>query len=169
MRKEVLSEEHLIESHPDGPNVGLTVVRLVVKDLRGHVERRTQDGLSSFVLGAQQFGEPEVPQLDDPVMFENVSEFEIPVHNFAFDEGLEGVQDLYEVLKSLFLRELFLGFDGCEQIALVTELEDEIDVVDSLLDVNEPDYIIILTTLQHLDLVLQQLRELAYGIIHCYP
>ena len=95
-------------------------------------------------------------------MLENVSKFEIPVHDFAFDEGLEGVQDLYEVLKSLFLREFFLGLDGCEQIALVAELEDEIDVVDSLLDVNEPDDIIILTTLQHLNLVLQQLRELAY-------
>lgn len=50
---ELLPEEHLVEGNPDGPDIGLTVIGLVIEYLGSHVERRAQDGLCSLVLRAE--------------------------------------------------------------------------------------------------------------------
>lgn len=52
-RKGNLPEEHLVEGNPDGPDIGLTVIGLVIEYLGSHVERRAQDGLCSLVLRAE--------------------------------------------------------------------------------------------------------------------
>ena len=83
----------------------------MVQDLWGHVQWRTEDGLSSLILRTQQLSEAEVPDLDHPIVLEDVSQFEVAVHDLAFDQGLEGVKNLHEELKGFFLGELLLEFE----------------------------------------------------------
>ena len=83
------------------------------------------------------------------------------MHDLALDEGLEGVEDLHEVLQRLLLGQLLLVFEIGEQVALVAVLEYEVDVVGGLLDVDEPDDVVVLAALEHLDLVLEEFGELA--------
>ena len=84
------------------------------------------------VFGAEEFGEAEVGYFDDAVVLEEVGEFEIAVHDFVFNESLEGMEDLDEVFDGL--GEFLLALEVCAQVALVAELEDEVDVVDGFLD-----------------------------------
>lgn len=66
-------------------------------------------------------------------MQQNISQFEIPVHNLILDESLKGVEDLHEVLYGFVLAEELLLLDPYHEIALVAVLEYEIDVVGGLL------------------------------------
>lgn len=85
MREVVLAEEQLVEGHADRPDVRLAVVALVVKHLGSHVQRRTQDRLHLLVLRTQQLRKAEVCDLDGAVVLEYIGQFEVPVHDFAFD------------------------------------------------------------------------------------
>ena len=76
-------------------------------------------------------------------MFEDVGQFKIAMHDFIFDEGLEGMQNLDEVLDSLIFGEFLLVLEVCAQIALIAVLEDQVDVVGGLLDVEELDDVVI--------------------------
>lgn len=71
------------------------------------------------------------------------------------------MQDLHEVFKRFLLWQFLLGFEVGQQVALVTILEYEVDVVGCLLDVDEPDDVVIAATLEDLYLVLEQLGKLA--------
>lgn len=57
------------------------------------------------------------------------------------------MQDLHEVLKCFFLGQFLLCLEVGEQVALVAILEYEVDVVGCLLDIDEPDDVVIATTL----------------------
>lgn len=57
-------------------------------------------------------------------MFQNISKFEIPMHDLALDQSLKGVQNLNKIFKSLLLGKLLAGLDGGEKVALIAELED---------------------------------------------
>jgi hypothetical protein len=89
-------------------------------------------------------------------VFEDVSQFKIPVHDFGLDQGLEGVEDLNEVLEGFFLGELLLGLESSHEVALVAILQHQVDVVDSLLYVDKSHDIVILAAPKNLNLVVQQ-------------
>ena len=109
-----------------------------------------------LVFGVEEFGEAEVGYFDGAVVLEDVGEFEIAVHDFVFNESLEGVEDLDEVFDGLVLLQEFL-------LALeVAELEDEVDVVDGFLDVEQLDDVVVPAGLQHFDFVFEEFDELAY-------
>ena len=95
-------------------------------------------------------------------MFKNIGKFKITMHDLALHQSLESMQNLNKILQSLLLRKLLPGFDGGEKIALIAKLEDEVDVIDSFLDVDQPDDIVIFAALQDLNLVLEQLGELPW-------
>jgi hypothetical protein len=98
----VLSIEHFVETGADGPDVCLGVVLAVAEDFGGHVEGGAEHG-GGVVLSGQQFGESEVGDLDVVAVEEDVGELEVPVHDLGVDKGLEGVEDLPEVLQHLLL------------------------------------------------------------------
>lgn len=158
----VLPEQHFVKCHPNGPDVCLTVVGSVVQNLRSHIQGRPQNGLRFLVFRPQQFGKPKVSNFDDAVVLEDVSEFEVPVHNFGFDESLKGVEDLNKVLEGFFLGELFLGLESSHEVSFVAVLQDQVDVVDCFFNVDEPDDIVILAAAEHLNLVIEQFGKLSY-------
>jgi hypothetical protein len=57
------------------------------------------------------------------------------VHDFIFDEGLEGAKNLDEELDSFFFRDGLIFLKILRQIPFVAVLKDEVEVVGSLLDV----------------------------------
>ena len=93
-------------------------------------------------------------------MLQNVCQFKISVHNLTLDQRLECMQYLYKVLKCLLLGKLLLSLDGSQKIALITVLKNEVNIIDCFFDVNQSNYVVILATFQHLNLVFQQLGEL---------
>lgn len=93
-------------------------------------------------------------------MEQDVSELEVPVHDLVLDEGLEGIEDLAEVLDDLFLREQSFLPDLGEHISSIAVLEHEVVVVGGLLEGVELDYVRVVAGLQHFDLVLKQFVKL---------
>jgi hypothetical protein len=133
----------------------------MVQHLGSHIQWRTQNSLDLLVLRTQQLSESEIRYLDGAVVLEYIGQFEVPVHDFTFDQRLKGMQNLHEVLKRLLLWQFLLSFEVGQQVALVTILQYEVDVVGCLLDVDEPDDVVIAATLKDLYLVLEQFGKLA--------
>jgi hypothetical protein len=102
-------------------------------------------------------------------MHENIGQLKIPVHDLVLDEGLERVQDLDEELDGLLLIERFFLFQIGREVALIAILEDQIKVVRRLLDIVQFDNVAVVTGFEHLDLVLEQLHELALVRLQIYP
>ena len=102
-------------------------------------------------------------------MHENIGQLKIPVHDLVLDQGLERVQDLDEELDGLLLIERFLLFQIGREVALIAILEDQIKVVRRLLDIVQLDDVAVVTGFEHLDLVLEQLHELALVRLQIYP
>lgn len=130
------------------------------EDLGRHVEGRAEDG-GGVVVVCEQLGEAEVGDLDVAVVEEDVGELEVAVHDLVLDERLEGVEDLAEVLDDLVLRQHALPAHLGQHVAPVAVLQHEVVVVGRLLERVQLDDEGIVAGLQHLDLVLQQLVELA--------
>lgn len=160
MAVELLAVEHFVYAGSDGPDVGLVVVLVAAEHFRCHVERRAEDS-GRVVVGGKQLGKAEVGDLDVAVVEQDVGELEVAVHDLVLDEGLEGVEDLAEVLDDFVLRqESFLAHLG-EHVAAVAVLEHEVVVVGRLLERVQLDDEGVVAGLEHLDFVLQQLVELA--------
>lgn len=102
-------------------------------------------------------------------MHENVGQLEIPVHDFVLDQGLERVEDLDEELDCLLLVESFLFFQVGWEVTLIAILKDQIKVVRCLLDIIQFDDVAVVTGFEYLDLVLEQLHELALIRLQIYP
>lgn len=109
----------------------------------------------------EQLGEPEIGDLDVAVVEEDVGELEVAVHDLVLDEGLEGVEDLAEVLDDLVLRQQSLPAHLGQHVAPVAVLQHEVVVVRGLLEGVQLDDEGVVAGLEHLNLVLQQLVELA--------
>lgn len=71
------------------------------------------------------------------------------------------MQDLHEVLERFLLWQFLLGFEVGQKVTFVTILEYEVDVVGCLLDVDEPNDVVIAAALEDLYLVLEQFGKLA--------
>lgn len=154
------AKEHLIEDDSDGPNVSLAIVVGSPEDFGSHIERRPQHGLGELLIG-KQFGEAEISDFDLPVVHEDVGQFEVSMHDLVLVEGFKGVEDLEEELDRLLLGECFVLFEILGEVALVAVLQDEVEVVGSLLDVVELDDVPVIAGLEHFDLVLKQLQKFA--------
>lgn len=71
------------------------------------------------------------------------------------------MKNLYKILQRLILRKFLTSLQSTHQVALVTILENKINVVGSFFDVDQPDDVVILATPKHLNLVIQQFGKLA--------
>lgn len=78
-----LTEQHLEEDDPDGPDVmfGGVLVRVVLQELGGHVQGRTYATLTAYLFGlvADVLGEPEVSYFEGITIDEDVGRFEVSV------------------------------------------------------------------------------------------
>lgn len=123
------------------------------EDFRSHVERRAQHGLRELLV-CEQFREAEISDFDFAIVHEDVSQFEVSMHDLVLVEGLEGVEDLEEELDGFLLGERLVLLEVLGEVALVAVLQDEVEVVGGLLDVVELDDISVIAGLEHLDLIL---------------
>lgn len=105
-----LPEQHLIEAHPNGIDIGLVIVILPIDDLRRHIQRRAQHRLGEVLL-TQQLREPKIGNLDLPIMQQNIGEFEVPMHDLILHEGLKPVKNLNQELHGLILRQVLFLFE----------------------------------------------------------
>lgn len=94
-------------------------------------------------------------------MPEYVGEFEVAMEYLVLEEVMKAIDDFAEYLDGLLLSEVLALLDVAVEIAVVAVLQHQVVVVGCLLHVVELDDVVALAALQHLDLALQQLLELA--------
>lgn len=70
------------------------------------------------------------------------------------------MKNLYKELNCLFFRNVFLFFDIGSKVSFIAELKNEVNIVDSLFDINEAYDVIILTGFKDLNFVIKELCEL---------
>ena len=92
-------------------------------------------------------------------MFQNIGQFKIAMHDFVLDEGLKPVQDLHKILDSFFFWDVFLFLEVGSEVAFITVLQNQVDVINSLLDINKPNDIVVATRLKDLYFVIKKLSE----------
>lgn len=102
-------------------------------------------------------------------MHEYIRQFEIPMHDLMLIKGFECIQDLYEELNGLFLRQCLVLLEVLREIAFVAVLKNEVEVVGSLLDVVQLYDVFVIAGLEHFYLVLEQFQELAWVRDMGYP
>lgn len=78
-------------------------------------------------------------------MFEHIGQFKISMHDLILNQCRERMQNLYKILHGFILGYFLLNFQIGPQISFITVFQDQVYIVSSLLDINEPDNIIILT------------------------
>lgn len=83
------------------------------------------------------------------------------MHDLALNQCLERMKDLHEVLQRLLLWQLLLSFEIGKQIALITVLKYQVDIVGSFLDIDQSDDVVVLAALEDLYFVLEKFCELA--------
>ena len=159
----LLPEQHLVDACPNGPDVCLAAVLAVGQHLRSHVERRAQHGIRE-VLPCQQLREAKVGNLDIALVQQDVGQLEVPVHNLVVDQALEAVEDLAEEHDGSLNRQGPLLLHLRQEVAPVTILQHEVVVVGGLFEGEQLDDVRVVTGLEHLDLVLEQLIELAWMV-----
>ena len=75
------------------------------------------------------FGEAKISDDDVVIMEEDVSEFEVSVHDFVFVEFLEAVHDLHEEIDAFLFAEEVIFFYMVFDVSVVAVVEDEVVVV----------------------------------------
>jgi hypothetical protein len=86
---------------------------------------------------------------------QQISQFQVPVKNFIFEEVMEAIDDFAKYLNGLFFSEILAFFDVSVEITIVTILENKVVVVGSFLHVIELNDVMALTALQYLYFTLQ--------------
>lgn len=76
-------------------------------------------------------------------MLEYVGEFKIAVHDLVLNEGLKSVKDLDKVLDGLFFRDVFLLLEVGPQVSLIAVLQNQVDVINSLLDIDQSNDVVV--------------------------
>lgn len=94
-------------------------------------------------------------------MHQNIRQLKIPVHNLVLDQSLKRIKNLNKELNGLLLIEGFFLFEIGRQIALITILQNEIEVIGSFFNIVEFDDVAIVTGFEDLDLVFEEFHELA--------
>ena len=85
------------------------------------------------------------------------------MHDFVLDEGLKPVQDLYKILDGFFFWDVFLFLEVGSEVAFITVLQNQVDVINSLLDINKPNDIVVATRLKDLNFVIKKLSEFTWN------
>jgi hypothetical protein len=107
----------------------------------------------SRLVSRAPLGEPEVPDLDDPVLEEEVGRLEVPVHDAVFCQVEEPRDEVPEVGRELVLAEAHLPPDQLREVALVAELGDDVGVVLGVEDVAAADDVAVVEHLEEVDLL----------------
>jgi hypothetical protein len=116
-----------------------------------------------FVLFIEQLGKSKIGNFNDTIMFQNIGQFKISMHDFVLDEGLKPVQDLYKILDGFFFWDVFLFLEVGSEVAFITVLQNQVDVINSLLDINKPNDIVVATRLKDLNFVIKKLSEFTWN------
>lgn len=72
---------------------------------------------------------PKIPQLQYPVMEQNIVWFDVAMHNVVFLEDSEGLEELFEEQEGLGLGESALAFEHFLEGATIAEFIHEVEVV----------------------------------------
>ena len=92
-------------------------------EFRGHSKRSSQLGLGHVMA---TLSESEITNNDGIVVQENVSQFEVSVHDLILVEDLEAVHDLLQVVNSLLVGEVAF------KVSIVAVLHDQVIVIAGL-------------------------------------
>lgn len=123
-----------------------------------HIQRGTKHGGSEVII-TKEFSESEISDFDVSIMFENIGEFKISVHDFIFDKCFESIENLYEEFDCLILSQILLFFLVLHEISFIAVFKDEVEIIGCLLDVIEFYDVFIITCTQHAYLVFEKFVE----------
>ena len=83
------------------------------------------------------------------------------MHNLVLDQSLKRIKNLNKKLDGLLLIERLFLFEIGRQIAFITILQNEIEVIGSFFNIVEFDNVAIITGFEDLDLVFEEFHKLA--------
>ena len=83
------------------------------------------------------------------------------MHNFILNQGLKAVKDLDKILDCLFFRNVFFFLQVSSQISFIAILQNKVNVINSLLDINQSNDVVVSTRFKHLNLVIEKFCKLA--------
>lgn len=137
-----VAKQHLVEDHPQRPDVCFHRVALPFEHFGSHVDGRPQHGLGHTLPRLQSFAEAEIPQLDLPISEKDVLGFEISMHDVESVQNFKCLNQLPEDYEGLLLRQLLLLFKFVLQGASVAKLIYKVNVVAGLEVILVFDYIV---------------------------
>ena len=101
----LLQRAHLVQDAAQGPHVALVVVWLVLADLGRHVVWGADNGTRCRHCPFHQLANPEVSQLDVPLIEEHVLGLEVAVQDPLRVHVVERHRELHRIVINLQLRE----------------------------------------------------------------
>jgi hypothetical protein len=132
-----LPGEHLVEDHPQGPEIGPSVNAFGAAHLLGrHVVRRPEGlygegepifgGVSAVLLGDAEVQQLHQRQAIRPLNEKEVGRLEVPVHKPGLVRQGKAVADLEGKIRDLLRRERSAGREVSSEIPAIQEIEDHV-------------------------------------------
>ncbi len=122
-----MPDDHLVEHHPQRPEVGPRVDLIAANLFGRHVGRRPNRRVRrGQLLAAHEFGQPEIENLDDPLLgHQHVPGLEVPVHDPALVRGSQSLRDLSSQIEHLRRRNRTPPDPLVEAVPAIARHDDE--------------------------------------------
>lgn len=118
--------EKFVDEYSEGPDVSLGPVLIFNEAFGRHVYGRAYVDILEFC--PREFCEAEIGDFGLTVVNEDVGDFDVPMHYTKICEIHESLEDGFDVGLGLFLPHVLLAAEFRLQIALVTQLGDDVAV-----------------------------------------
>lgn len=118
--------QQFVDEHPECPDISLRAVDVLNESFRGHVDGRTDVDVLKFTLG--QLGEPKIGQFGLAIVYEYVSDLQVPVDYVIFREIKQPLEDVLNIALGLMLLQGTFTSNLALQIPLITQFGDDIAI-----------------------------------------
>ena len=120
--------------------------------MRRHVERSSNYRLHDCFFTIEALGEPKITYLANAALHENIGGLQVSMDNAVLMEILGAIHDIPKILLGLIFGDPPSPLQQPMQIAILAELSNDIHIVSSLVDIVEPNDVLVADLLHYVDL-----------------
>ena len=148
--------QYFVQNDADRPDIVLGGVDVALQRFRTHVERRADvDGFLG--VGSGLLGEPEVRDLDDLVLQQDVGRLEVAVQESVLRQVDIPHDKLSYDGQRVLLQQFLSLFEQVFEVSLVAKLSDDVAIIGGAEDVVALEDVGVVESLECLDLSLEHL------------
>lgn len=125
-----MAKDHKVYGNTQRPDISLKSILVLPENLRRHEleSSRESGGLLVEVMFVDHFSDPEIGDLDVPLMQQDVFGLDVPMNYFLIFHILQRHCDLGDVFFEDFIRQtLFMNHNFVLKCAAITKLEYEVE------------------------------------------